>query len=311
MRKLTNIENSRIELLTKYQVSLSLIEPTETGLKKSIMDATSPVRLFLKKEGIHDYEIQKQGSDNKVIYPVKIYYHSKILKSKASFYRPLTKKGDPRIWFYKLTSISKPNDLIAIIPFDKCLHILNITHLPLKELVDGKVDNPIRDLISEINKRESNISLELLGMLKKIAIQGPVPSVVNADTSVGRTLETLLGIPINSSKTPDYKGIELKSFRGNKGNRKNLFAQVPDWKLSKFKSSAEILNAFGYSRGEDFKLYCTVSAITKNSQGLSLRLDSEIEQLIENSNKEEINDFVVWSLEKLHARLEEKHGETF
>ena len=76
-------------------------------------------------------------------------------------------------------------------------------------------------------------------MLKKIA-GNPIPSMVNADTSVGRTLETALGIDINSSKLPDYKGIELKSFRANKGNRKNLFAQVPNWKISKFKRSAEI-----------------------------------------------------------------------
>ena len=137
------------------------------------------------------------------------------------------------------------------------------------------------------------------------------PSVVDADTSVGRTLETALGININSSKKPDYKGIELKSFRNARTNRKNLFAQVPNWKLSKFKSSAEILDNFGYVRDADFKLYCTVSSTTKNSQGLHLRVDSDIKQLIENSDREEVGDFVVWTLEKLHNRLKEKHRETF
>jgi hypothetical protein len=86
-----------------------------------------------------------------------------------------------------------------------------------------------------------------------------LPALLNADTAVGRTLEAALGIQINSSKKPDYKGIELKSFRNKRDNRKNLFAQVPDWELSKFKSSAEILDAFGYQRQQDFKLYCTVS----------------------------------------------------
>lgn len=37
--------------------------------------------------------------------------------------------------------------------------------------------------------------------------------MLQADTAIGRTLETLLGININSSKQPDYKGIELKAFR--------------------------------------------------------------------------------------------------
>lgn len=59
------------------------------------------------------------------------------------------------------------------------------------------------------------------------------------------------------------------------------------------------------------KLYCTVSAITRNSQGLSLKLDSQIKQLIKNSDKAEIGDFVVWALDTLHRRLLEKHKETF
>jgi hypothetical protein len=86
---------------------------------------------------------------------------------------------------------------------------------------------------------------------------------------------------------------------------------VPNWSLSKFKSSAEILDAFGYIREDDFKLYCTVSAISRNSQGLSLKLDSDVKQLIENSDKPEIGDFVVWTLDTLHNRLKEKHKETF
>jgi hypothetical protein len=103
----------------------------------------------------------------------------------------------------------------------------------------------------------------------------------------------------------------LKSFRDKRGNRKNLFAQVPDWNLSKFKSSGEILNEFGYQRGEDLKLYCTVSAIVKNSQGLKLKLNTDIGHLIETSEKVTVGDFVVWSLETLHSRLLEKHNETF
>jgi hypothetical protein len=135
--------------------------------------------------------------------------------------------------------------------------------------------------------------------------------MLTADTAIGRTLETLLGIDINSSKKPDYKGIELKAYRDKRGNRKNLFAQVPDWNLSKFKSSAEILDSFGYNRGDDFKLYCTVSALVRNSQGLKLKMNADINQLIENSDKSNIGDFVVWGLETLHNRLLEKHNETF
>lgn len=311
MRKLTDEEQKKIKLLTKNQVSLTLIEPTETGLKKSIMDATGSVRSFLKNEEVHDYDLQLQGPNNKVVIPTTIHTGFKTIGSKASLYRPLTKSGDPRIWFYSLTKIAKPNDIIAITYFADKFQVFNLSQLDIESLIYSKIQTPFQDLIKEINSSESEVALELLNMLKGIAKNGPVPSMVDADTSVGRTLETVLGIDINSSKQPDYKGIELKSFRSSRSNRKNLFAQVPDWKLSKFKSSSEILNAFGYEREEDFKLYCTVSAITRNSQGLNLRIDSDIKQLIENSDKAEVGDFVVWTLDKLHSRLKEKHKETF
>lgn len=311
MRKLNDVEQNKIKILTKNQVSLTLIEPTETGLKKSIMDATGSVRSFLKSKNIHDYDLQNQGPGYKVLIPTVIHTGFKTIKSKASLYRPITKSGDPRIWFYSLTQIADPNDIIAIAYFDDAFQIFNLTQLNIEELINSSIQNPLQDLINSINTTENEVAFELLAMLRKIASAGPIPSMVDADTSVGRTLETALGIDINSSKKPDYKGIELKSFRNSRTNRKNLFAQVPDWNLSKFKSSAEILDNFGYEREEDFKLYCTVSAITRNSQGLNLRLDSDIKQLIENSNQPEVGDFVIWSLDKLHNRLREKHKETF
>ncbi len=48
MRKLTTLEIERIKLLTEKSVELCLIEPTETGLEKSIMDATGSVRTYLR-----------------------------------------------------------------------------------------------------------------------------------------------------------------------------------------------------------------------------------------------------------------------
>ena len=275
MRKLTTSEQNKIKLLTKNQVSLTLIEPTETGLKKSIMDATGSVRSFLKSESIHDYDLQIQGPNNKVLIPTTIHTGFKTIKSQASLYRPVTKKGDPRIWFYKMTKIAEANDIIAIAYFDDSFQIFNLTQLDIEALINSSIQNPLQDLIEEINNTENEVAFELLAMLRMIASAGPIPSMIDADTSVGRTLETALGININSSQKPDYKGIELKSFRSSRTNRKTLFAQVPNWKLSKFKSSAEILDNFGYDREEDFKLNCTVSAIVRNSQGLNLRLDSD------------------------------------
>ncbi|MEX2410032.1 MAG: MvaI/BcnI family restriction endonuclease [Candidatus Paceibacterota bacterium] len=311
MRKLTISEQKKLRKLTQNSVSLSLIQPTETALKKSIMDATGPVRNYLKSNHVHDYSLQSQGEENKVLLNSFILKSEKLLKKKTSLYRPKTKDGDPRIWIYGLKNHAKPDDIIALIWFNGALYAFNLTQLDIESIIDSVHSNPLKELVNEINNITNSIADELLFMLRKLVERGPIKSLLDADTSVGRTLETALGIDINSSTNPDYKGIELKSFRANKGNRKNLFAQVPNWNLSKFNSSAEILKAFGYQREGDFKLYCTVSTQTRNSQGLKLRLDDDLDQLIENSDKEEIGDFVVWTLEKLHNRLLEKHNETF
>ncbi|HUN15608.1 MAG TPA: MvaI/BcnI restriction endonuclease family protein [Saprospiraceae bacterium] len=311
MRQLTPIEINRIKLLTEKSVEICLIEPTRTGLDKSIMDATGSVRTYLKANNIHDFEFQKQGQEYKIQIDSFLIGSKELINSVSSLYRPITKKGDPRIWFKGLGAYSKANDILGIIAFDKKLYVLNITQIDLHKLIESKISNPLQELVNEINQISNEVAEELLMLLNKIATKGPVPALLQADTAIGRTLETLLGIDINSSKKPDYKGIELKSYRDKRGNRKNLFAQVPDWNLSRFKSSAEILNAFGYSRGEDFKLYCTVSTLVRNSQGLMLKIDNKISQLIENSDKSSIGDFVAWGLETLHNRLIEKHNETF
>lgn len=86
MRKLTPIEETRLRALTSMSVEVSLLEPTETGLKKSILDATFPVRRYLRDNQLHDYENQRQGPENKTLIPssllnVKIVIPSIVLDS--------------------------------------------------------------------------------------------------------------------------------------------------------------------------------------------------------------------------------------
>ncbi|MBK7139663.1 MAG: MvaI/BcnI restriction endonuclease family protein, partial [Bacteroidetes bacterium] len=228
MRQLTTLEINRIKLLTEKSVELCLIEPTGTGLEKSIMDATGSVRTYLKASNIHDFELQKQGQESKIQINSFLVSSDSLVNSVASLYRPNTKKGDPRIWFKGLGTYSNANDILGIIAFESDLYVLNITQLDLHKLIESKISNPLQDLVNEINQISNEVAEELLILLNKIAAKGPVPAMLQADTAIGRTLETLLGIDINSSKKPDYKGIELKSYRDKRGNRKNLFAQVPD-----------------------------------------------------------------------------------
>tara|TARA_Y100001970_G_C14139823_1_gene806444 strand:+ start:215 stop:1393 length:1179 start_codon:yes stop_codon:yes gene_type:complete len=311
VRQLTDFEKLNLKVFIDKGIEAVLIEPTATGLKKSILDATSPVRKYLKKMQIHDYELQGQGPNNKVQKEFFYCTEKGSSSSTASLYRPNTKSGDPRIWFKGLTEYAMPNDVIAIFSVQGDLCLTNISRIPIHQLYTSSIDNIFKDILSA-DISISNTAEELLLKLQKIAKSGPHKTLNNSDTGVGETLEHLLGIEKNSSRNPDYKGIELKTHRKTgAASRVTLFAQVADWSRSKLKSSAEILDNFGYHRDGSFKLYCEVSTRVRNSQGLKFKLDYKKDILIENSDKIDLGDFAVWELNKLHDRLESKHKETF
>jgi hypothetical protein len=318
LRHLTQAERQRLERLTAYSIDTTLIQPTATGLKKSILDATIPVRSFLREKALHDYDLQGQGAKENGIqlFSMLVDTHRQT-NSIASLYRPKTKQGDPRIWFSGLPAFADPDDMLAIVAHEPGLAVINLTRTDLARVLDERIPGPLLELVESLARDAMSVAEELLAKLRAIAAKGLVPSIMpaRADTAVGRTLEHALGIDINSRREPDYKGIELKSYRrasrASRENRKTLFARVANWELSKFKSSREILDAFGYERGDDFKLYCTVSTRVSNSQGLYFEIDDKAGILNERSNRKEIGTFATWALKDLRASLAEKHNETF
>jgi hypothetical protein len=229
-----------------------------------------------------------------------------IIETVVSMYRPRTKKGDPRIWFRGLPAYAKPGDLMAVIVARGELYVMNVSQLVLGP------GSAALELLGDVSDVEARDAQELLRLVRAIAARGPIRATGTGSTAVGRTLETLLGIAINSAKRPDWRSIEIKSFRGSRANRKTLFAQVPEWSLSGCKSSAEILRLLGYQRpGAIRKLYVTVSATRDNAQGLRLRLSQSEDTLIESSSRYGSSNVATWRLTTLRRRLAEKHAETF
>ncbi len=157
---------------------------------------------------------------------------------------------------------------------------------------------------------------ELLVMMKEVSSKGFIRTMRPGDTGVGFTLETLLGISANSSRSPDFKGIEINSGRqkSQRSGRTTVFSQVPNWSISALKGSKEILFTRGkyHEAKQRVQLFHELSAIKANSYNMKLDLDFGRDLL--HQVFMEGNDVVVdvsWELEVLKKRLSEKHKETF
>lgn len=298
--------NENKKVLTKWGIEFSVFEPTDTGLKKSILDATQAVRTHFELEEFHYYWEQKQGPENKIIKNAIFLNDKDAFSSKMSLYRPNTKNGDPRMWFRNLKSYSCSGDQVAIIIKNDIAYLINLTCMDLVNSMDSQ-NSKLRAFIEGYKEAHNIVANELLNKIKLLA-RKPFPAQRKGDTGIGFTLEEMLGIQANSSKKPDYKGIEIKSGRGGK-NRTTLFAQVADWNISPCKKSAEILNKYGYDRGDDFKLYCTLSTQKQNSQKLQFFYNPKTDQLEEWYDGKDL--VAIWPGALLRKRLKEKHNETF
>ncbi len=305
-----------IRLFNKYSVEATFIVPTTVGLAKSIMDATSPLRSYLKAKSIHDYEGQTQGPEGRKAVLTFLVTETNLIPTTASLYRPKAKgkEGDPRIWFSKLPSYASPNNLLGVVAVDSSLYVVNVSNPKIRDSA-GDQNSPLGRLLRSIGSKQSSVADELLEKMRLIASRGWIQTVTHGDTGIGATLESCLGIQINSSQTPDYRGIEIKAkrLRGIKATTRNtLFAQVPDWSISRLKSSAQILDSYGYSRGNEKKLYCTVKSTAPNTQGLMLMVDEPKDLLHEvHQSAGRTQEVVTWKFDVLRNRLLTKHNETF
>lgn len=315
-----------LRYFTRKGLDVGLVVPTETGMGKSIMDATANVRDFLKASGIHDFESQPQGTEHKRLIPTRLVTSAGIVGTMTSLYRPVTKQGDPRLWIYGLAQHAHPGNVLVLIAVgsDELL-VINASNAGLVPGVSPRQGDYVRisdalsvdldQLLAPLLAGTQTVAVELLGLIRDLSNiwHRGIPGA-RRDTEVGRLLEELLGIHTNSSRQPDYKGIEIKAGRKGGKNRQTLFAKVPTWSISHLKSSAAILDEFGYERATDKysrQLRCTVSSRGPNSQGLFLALNGDQSQLLENSHRLDMPKVVAWQVQDLKQALATKHPETF
>lgn len=312
-----SIENV-MAILAAHGVEAGYLVPTKTGLDKSILDAHGGIRDYFKLTKFHDYATQAQGESGKRFATAVFLSPSHTIFTKASLYRPETKTGDPRIWIYGLKNLVTAGNLLAIFVHDDVLYVVNASD---RQMISeqGSLSLNLQNLISQIINQSNKIASELLDRLENIAARGWIPSLREGPTGVGFTLETMLGIAANSSKDPDYKGIEIKAGRatisGKKTSRTTLFSKTPDWSKSTVSNGLGLLNKYGYIGDTGrLQLYCSLKN-KPNSLGHYLEVqadDQAIHSMHQNlTSGTPASKVLYWCLDDLRNALLHKHKETF
>jgi hypothetical protein len=293
-------------LLERYRFDFVPVRLTKTMLEKSIIDARTPLQSILARSGLVEFSAIGQGQDHKVQFDSSLIVDGRVERRTASFYRPQTKLGDPRVWISKLASEARSGELLIFVfgangEFGSVLvrgdadalstaagHIL-----PLRYEEQGEWESSVRRIMQLLEP--------VLGRWIRTLRPGP--------TGVGYTLETLLGVPANSSQLPDLGGVELKAYRrGAQGQGKlvTLFSKTPEWLWPG--KGAGLLKEFGYDdlqRGRR-ALYCTITR-AKNSLGFWLDV-AAAENRVHATHAD--GRMLTYSLITLHHRLSEKHPAT-
>lgn len=304
-------------MLGRVGIEAALLVPTPTGLEKSIFDATDGLREYLSSCDYHDYAGQTQGQEAKVQREAFLVKANSLEKTTVSMYRPTTKKGDPRIWLgHAVRGYAGACNLLAIVVLNRTMYVLNMSDPTVQVSLDDST-SPFRKVADQA-AGQTDVAAELLDMLKDVSRKGFVRTMRSGDTGVGYTLETLLGIAANSSRSPDFKGIEIKAKRsriGRASTRSTLFSKAPNWKLSPVGNARCLLNSRGYIDEDGrLSLYHTLRATAPNSLGLSLEIDAEkdwLKQVYHDpATRKQVHD-VTWEIPTLKRDLSAKHRETF
>jgi len=148
--------------------------------------------------------------------------------------------------------------------------------------------------------------VELQKKLRTLKNKGFIPSLRQGPTGIGYTLERELGITESNIPIPDIGGrVELKATRRKTMSLITLFTfNKGVWQIPQ----KELIKKYGYTDDHGrWALYCMVSTIKPNSQGLLLILDEDNHSLnlIHSQNREPIASWDIYHLvSKLLSKTE-------
>ncbi|HHB51896.1 MAG TPA: hypothetical protein ENK75_02445, partial [Saprospiraceae bacterium] len=157
-----------------------LIRMTPTMLKKSIIDASHPLRLLLKENLGIDYKtIGKGKQKNGLNGEVELLVNGEFNTRAISYYRPETKKGDPRFCISRLHNEVQPFDMILFTVWNEKLYAL-----PLIGDI-GLFATVLKKIFYFDTKTLPLAVLEIQDMIKYLYKRGWVKTLRAGDTCVG------------------------------------------------------------------------------------------------------------------------------
>ena len=156
--------------------------------------------------------------------------------------------------------------------------------------------------------------IQLQKEFERISKKGYIKGIYNCNSSLGRTFENELGIPLNKECEPDYHGIELKTRKTYSKSPMTLFSAVPD--VDRPLEVERIKEIYGYPYKKD-KRY---KAIYFDAYGNKLsfggliyqykldvdRVDEKIYLCIYDKNNNMIERKTYWSFKYLKEKLMQK-----
>lgn len=150
MRELSELEKQNEEFLVNKRISFTTVMMTHNILSHSIFDANKQIVKYLKEQGLHDYDLQKNGKDERVMIKTHIITFTEDVLSKSSLYKAGT-RGDKRMWFgAAVLPYTDDNDIFAIIAHEGELYIINESKFDFDLCYMTNVDNPIKVFLKGI-----------------------------------------------------------------------------------------------------------------------------------------------------------------
>lgn len=127
--EIDNTLSLNLTTIEEKNIKYSTLIPTETGLKKGIMDAVSGVREFLRINEIHNYDTQELGQSHKSkLRCLFVLEGNNSQESEVSLYRS-NGRGDYRIWFSQLNDFASAKDELALVNKEGVINLLNLSKI--------------------------------------------------------------------------------------------------------------------------------------------------------------------------------------